>query len=152
MKNLKISLKVFFKTISPPLKIAVVGVFLVIFTFMACQKDSIDNLNKTTENSVSIQEFRANIDPLEKLVLNPDDKAAEFINKSNVEIAKVLIDLVTREDINRFIVETAKANEGNVYYEQVFKQFPDIKPLFKNTVIGKRGISKSFECVTKTGE
>ena len=58
-----------------------------------------------------------------------------------VEIAEVLTQLVTREDFNKFVVETAKANNGRVYYEQVFKQFPEIMPLFQNTIIGRRSNS-----------
>ena len=128
MKNLKFFLFSFFNALSPPMKITSIGLCLTICTFFACQKENVNNVDKTTGSSSTIQEFRINTDPLEKLVLNSDDKAAEFINKSNVEISQVLLELVTRKDINKFIVETAKANEGNVSYEQIFKQIPEIEP------------------------
>jgi hypothetical protein len=143
MKNLKFFQRSLSKPISTPFKIAMLGVSFVIFTFIACQKN-VESLDVAPEGNSTVDEFRANIDPLEKLVLSPNDKAIEFINKSNIEISGVLMGLVTNSEINKFIVETAKANGGNVTYEQLFTQFPDVKPLFKNTVIGKRGILSSF--------
>ena len=130
------------------IKLTIFTAFFGIFIFVACKKEQ-ETESPSAEKSSVVEQlvkdhtYRLNLDPLEALVQNPD-KEVDFINKSNVEIAKVLTSLVTREDFNQFVVETARANDGNVYYEQIFTKFSDLEPLFQNTIIGRRGKNKSF--------
>ncbi len=107
--------------------------FLTAASFIACKKE--DTTQSTNEVVLNL---RANKTPLSQLVLNAKDKEDEFINKKNVELCNILKTLMIRKDINKFVVETAKKNDGNVTYDQFFAQFPTIKPLFGNTIVGER--------------
>ena len=82
--------------------------------------------------------LRDNKVPLNDLRQNPNDKADEQLNGKNIELCEVLKPLVVKPDINAFIVETAKQNKGEVTYIQLFTQFPELKALFNNTIIGHR--------------
>jgi hypothetical protein len=110
-----------------------------IFTFIACDKENrMGDVNSETPKNEVVLQLAANKIPLSTLVLNPNDKVEEYINKKNVELCEVLKPLFLKPDFNKFVVETAKKNKGKVSYKQLFEAFPETKALFKNTILGKR--------------
>jgi hypothetical protein len=112
-----------------------------IFTFFACNKENrMGDVNTETPKNEVVLQLTANKIPLSTLALNPNDKVEEYINQKNIELCEVLKPLFLKTDFNKFVVETAKKDKGNVYYKQIFEAFPEIKALFKNTILGKREI------------
>ena len=103
---------------------------------VSCKKDSLNSV--ASSESVRKTKFKINEISLESLILDPNDKENENIDRENVEIAKVLLELSKSKDFANFIVKTAKANSGTVKYAQIFSQYPDLLSKFDKTVIAKR--------------
>lgn len=82
--------------------------------------------------------FPLNDTPLETLVKNPKDAEDEYICREHIKIARVVASLVFNKEFSKFCLETAKNNQGSITYDQIFKQFPQYKPLFAHTAIAKR--------------
>ncbi len=107
-------------------------VFASITLLVSCKKDALNSV------SPSVSARQSNVTPLENLISDPNDKENENIDRQNVEIAKVLLEISKSKEFSNFIVKTAKANSGTVKYAQIFEKFPDLLPKFDNTVIAKR--------------
>lgn len=97
---------------------------------------------KVVEKNEPIVSFRStfplNDTPLETLVKNPKDAEDEYISREHIKIARIVASLVPDKEFSKFCLETAKKNEGEISYEQIFTQFPQYKALFVNTAIAKR--------------
>ena len=114
-----------------------------LFLLIGCQKE------ESKQFDDSELKLRKNETPLSQLSLNNKDTEDEIINNENIKLCEVWKSLITKEEINEFIVEIAKKNEGNVSYEEIFKKFPEIKNQFHNTILGKR---TNTSLITKDGE
>lgn len=66
-------------------------VFVSITLLVSCKKDALNSVS----SSVSIRQskFKLNVTPLENLISDPNDKENENIDRQNVEIAKVLLEI-----------------------------------------------------------
>lgn len=127
---MKLKLKLFFAVLS-----------ISAVTFWACNKENrMGEENIQTPVNEVVLDLKPNKISLSTLALSPNDKVEELINQKNIELCEVLKPLFLKTDFNKFVVETAKKDKGNVYYKQIFEAFPETKALFKNTIIGKRDI------------
>ena len=66
-------------------------VFVSITLLVSCKKDALNSVSPSV--SIRQSKFKLNVTPLENLISDPNDKENENIDRQNVEIAKVLLEI-----------------------------------------------------------
>lgn len=91
--------------------------------FVSCKKETFDSGVDTLFTS----EFKLNEIPIDQVGLNADDKEDELINQSLFQVAESLKTFATDQQFVDFTVRKAQANNGLVYFEEVFQAFPQME-------------------------
>ena len=100
---------------------------LVTLSLASCQKE---NLFPDTTPGLATTEgidFKINQTALDQIALNEEDSEDERINLALLEMADQLSAFAMNSQLVQFVVEKAKTNEGLVFLEDVFVQFPEVE-------------------------
>lgn len=122
---------------------------LIGISIVSCKKNT-DVLDTVLTDVGKQSKFTINTTDVETLLKNPNDAEDEFINRKQYEMAKAMTTIAANKDFVQFAVQTAKANDGIITYEVLFKAFPQYKSLFAHTTIANRYGLEAFKTKGKS--